>query len=478
MIRASTILAVAIFLFAFLAYSPTSVAQVNGVSGGTFVFLSSANSCPGSGTSCYLDNGTLASSVVSQLRGAGGDFFLLPSASPTQMNTMATAINAQGGHFLTFEEWEWKGAFVNGQFDCDTYTSNRIIPVLLPLKAAFPSAFYGFQFMDEPIESDHQSLGELKACLMRQTAFAGMKVFLNLPPLDAAETALTSPDPSLHTFRAPADYGVDCTTNTVVDRSLAASMVDQYTTYVLSALDQIQPDVLAFDQYPFTPKFDQCSAARDLVMSENMSIISSQSLRRGVTPVAYLQNVMASPLAAPSIDSFEYANFHKLRWYSSWFFVFGGQGLANFVSHDEDDGGAKYGMLTADNQPRNLLGDQQSNYGMTGQVQRALAYYPFRQFVAPFLGVSTGSIVGWMPSTDLLAGEYGDTTASQVMLYVARRPQSSTVTTTLGLNQWWVKIEKLNFDTGLWETVGQSTNAIDVNLDSFPGALYRLSSSP
>ncbi|WP_186034870.1 hypothetical protein, partial [Burkholderia gladioli] len=56
--------------------------------------------------------------------------------------------------------------------------------------------------------------------------------------------------------------------------------------------------------------------------------------------------------------------------------------------------------------------------------------------------------------------------------------QQSTVGTTLGLNQWWAKIEQLDFNTGTWKVVGTSTNAITVSLGDFPGALYRLSSQP
>ncbi|HEV2679173.1 MAG TPA: hypothetical protein VGV14_01610, partial [Rhodanobacter sp.] len=336
--------------------------------------------------------------------------------------------------------------------------------------------------VDEPAMPEHQSLGQLKACLMSQPAFAGMKVFLNLAPVNANDAALNIPGSAQADAMQPTEYGVDCISNALVSRDLATNMVNKYTTYVLSALDNIAPDVLAFDLYPFTAQFDSCSAARDLVMSENMSIISSQAIRRNITPVAYLQNVRASPLAAnPSPTSYEYANFYHLRWFSSWSFVFGGRGFANFVSHDVDDktGSPQFeGLLTADNKPRDLLGDQQSTYGMTKQVENALVFYPFKQFVAPFLGVSTGSIVGWMPSNDLMAGEYGNVSDGQVMLFVARRPTDSTVAATLGLNQWWVKIEQLNFTTGGWEVVGRSTNAINVNLGSFPGALFRLSSQP
>lgn len=56
-----------------------------------------------------------------------------------------------------------------------------------------------------------------------------------------------------------------------------------------------------------------------------------------------------------------------------------------------------------------------------------------------------------------------------------RRDFSQPASTPIGLNKWWVKIERLNFGSGLWERVGTNTNAIQVSLVEFPGALYRLS---
>ncbi|KGE05845.1 hypothetical protein LA03_34505 [Burkholderia gladioli] len=77
-----------------------------------------------------------------------------------------------------------------------------------------------------------------------------------------------------------------------------------------------------------------------------------------------------------------------------------------------------------------------------------------------------------------MAGEYGTPAGGGVMLFIASRPITGTVGTTLGLNQWRAKIEQLDFNTGTWKVVGTSTNAITVSLGDFPGALYRLSSQP
>ncbi|HEV2679692.1 MAG TPA: hypothetical protein VGV14_04265, partial [Rhodanobacter sp.] len=144
------ILGLALSTLALGAYSSTTKAQTTDVSNGSFVFLSSAKSCPYAGApTCYLDDPVGAAAVVTALKQAGGYFFLLPSATSAQMSVMGSAISAQGGKFLTYEEWAWKAASTSGQFNCDQYTNSRIIPDLLPLKAAYPDTFYGFQLVDE-----------------------------------------------------------------------------------------------------------------------------------------------------------------------------------------------------------------------------------------------------------------------------------------------------------------------------------------
>lgn len=460
-------------------YSSLSLAQSTNIAGGSFVFLALPITCSNEANlSCYLNQPSLAASTILELRKAGVKFFLLPSASIAQMNTMGNAIDQAGGKFLSYEQWPWQSSFVDGQFDCAKYTAERIVPVLLPLKAAHPVSFYGFQFVDEPVSSELQSLGKLKSCLMNQSAFAGMKVFLNLPPVNANKAALDGPRAEAD-LMTPSSFGVDCINNAVVNRQLSKAMVDRYTEYVGSAISKVGPNILAFDGYPFFSQFDQCTTARDLVMSENMSIISSQSLRKDITPVAYLQNYYTSA-SSNTANPMEYANFHHLRWYSSWFFVFGGKGFSNFLSHDVriSDSLSFIGLLNSQSNANALLSDQQSTYGMTHQVLAALDGYTYKQFVAPFLGVPTGQVVGWEPSNDLMVGEYAGSSADQAMVFIAERPFGARVDVTIGLNRWWVKIERLDFETGTWQVVGNGTNVIDVTLNAFPGALYRLSMSP
>ncbi|MHB1057899.1 MAG: hypothetical protein ACYC0F_08460 [Rhodanobacter sp.] len=468
-----------------VASVPMALAQSTDVSTGSFVFLSPGKGCENAASSnCIKSNASAATLAVTNLKQAGVAFYLLPSLDQTSPRVLENAISSKGGRFLTYEGWAFQAAIgPNGQFDCSSYTAARIVPFLLPLKNDYPDAFYGFNLEDEPGASEHQNLGRMRACLMSQPAFAGMKTFVNMAPVDANDAELNiynSPDADVI---APSAYGVDCTTNTIFNRSLSTAMVNRYTTYVISVLDNIEPDIVAFDQYAFNVKFDTCTAARDLVMSENMSIVASQAIRRNIAPVAYLQNVRVSPLAPHISDkSDEYANFHHLRWFSGWFYVFGGRGFANFVSHDTDTKqGSTYtpqfeGLLNADNTPRDLLGDEQSTSGMNHQIQVALADYPYQRFVAPFLGVPTGSVIGWMPSGDLMAGEYGPRANGQAMVLIASRPLGTTAgSVTIGLNQWWPKIERLDFNSGQWVTVGTNTHAIIVDMGAFPCVLYRLS---
>jgi hypothetical protein len=203
-------------------------------------------------------------------------------------------------------------------------------------------------------------------------------------------------------------------------------------------------------------------------MSENMSIVSSWARVLGLAPVAYLQNFCSK---SPN-GEFLYADFHRLRWFTSWALAFGIQDFANFQSHDDGD---SLGLLNLENEPR-VSGDQQSVFAFVRLIQDALAPYRWNKFVAPFLGVMSGDIVGWLPSPDVLAGEYlKDGGVNQAMVFFARRPIEGVVQFEAAFEQWWQTVEYLNVGTGQWELISQSTNNIAVGLDLFPGALYRLS---
>lgn len=466
-------------LVAMFAWLPAAWAVPTDVSAGSFVFLRPETACATSAQNCITTNAAAAGAAVDSLIQAGGAFFLLPSLDGTYPTVLESAIASRSRKFLTFEEWAFQAARVSGKFNCDDYTRERIKPFLLPLKAAFPDAFYGFNLADEPGSSVHAELGQLSVCLKQQAEFASMKIFVNLSPANANAAALNDYRSPNADIRSPAEYGVDCSSNTVANRSLANMVIGDYSAYVHSAVNNIGPDILAFDNYPFTPAFDACTAARDLITSESMSGIAGTARAAGIASVAYLQNMRTPPGVSPV--RFDSAGFRLLRWYSAWFFTFGGQGFANFLSHDvaaDVAGIPMQGMLSVDNTPRDLLGEQQSTFGMNRQVQASLQGYPFQDFVAPWLGVNIGAVIGWMPSPDLMAGEYGAPAGGRVMLFIASRPTTGTVGATLGLNQWWAKIEQLDFNTGTWNVVGTSTNAITVSLSDFPGALYRLSSQP
>lgn len=342
-------------------------------------------------------------------------------------------------------------------------------PFLIPLKNEFPATFTGFHFKDEPGLAHLDGLGELKACLSSQPEFQGMKVFLNLFPIHANYAALSGLAPNLAGVRHPSEYGVDCSNDSIADMDRAREMAKGYGTYVRRATEKIRPDYLSFDLYPFTGDLAHCNAARELTVSENLSIVSLMGKLADITPVAYLQNVQ--------LRNDFYANFHHLRWFASWALAFGVQEFANFVSHDgvSDESGLRdIGLLDSRNDETKLALDQLSLFGFLRYLQSELSVFRYNRFVAPFLGVMTGDIVGWLPSPDALAGEYLSGASNQAMVFFGRRTIEGTVQTPVGLNAWYTTIEQLDLSTGQWNLVAQSLNSIQVTLQDFPGALYRL----
>ena len=131
-------------------------------------------------------------------------------------------------------------------------------------------------------------------------------------------------------------------------------------------------------------------------------------------------------------------------------------------------------MLDYENDVTELGVDQLSVFGFLRHIQDRLATLTYDRFVAPFIGVLSGDIVGWLPSPDVLAGEYLTGASNQVMVFFARRPISGRVQTTVAFNAWYQTIEQLNVATGQWDLVAQSRNSILLTLEEFPGALYRL----
>jgi hypothetical protein len=271
----------------------------------------------------------------------------------------------------------------------------------------------------------------------------------------------------------PAQYGVNCSAGGITNPAAAQTVTANHLNYVTAAADTIRPDYLATNVYVFDHQLVQCPAGREFVMTEGMNAVSGIARSRGQKPVAYLQNFRT---AAPPY-AFHPTSFHHHRWYTSWFFVFGGRQFGNFVSHDDNtiSGTMHHGMLTASNDSRDLAVDALNTHAYTRQIQQQLSSRTYRGFVAPFLSVPTGEIVGWLPSDQIVAGEYGRNTDSSAMVFFARRSISQPTSATTGFNKWWVRIERLNFNTGQWETVGTNTNSTQVSLTEFPGALYRLS---
>jgi hypothetical protein len=400
----------------------------------------------------------------------GIKYFIVLADTLDDYRTIGTAINAAGLQFFSDERWSWESAIDDQEhFDSVKYLQNRVQSFLIPLKREFPSTFIGFHFKDEPGLAHLDNLGDLKACLYSRSEFRGMKVFLNLLPIHANYAALSGLAPSLAGARPPSDFGVNCSNDSIVAMEKAREMARGYGTYARRATEKVRPDYLSFDLYPFSGDLTHCNAARELTVSENLSIISANARLAGITPLAYLQNVQFK-------NDF-YANFHHLRWFTSWALAFGIREFANFISHDsliDNDGLCDIGLLDSRNDETKLGVDQLSVFGFLRHIQYELAPFSYNRFVAPFIGVNSGDIVGWLPSSEVLAGEYLSSVANQVMVFFARRPIEGTVQTPVDLNAWYTTIEQLKVSTGQWDLVGQSLNSIQLTLKDCPGALYRL----
>lgn len=459
---------------AFLLGTPAAYATT--VADGTFAMMS-GGSCDDLAPDCYLDNPAMAEKVVDQLAEMGVTRFLVPSATLSQLRTIATPISARGLEFYTYERWTFESATQAGKFNCQKFIQERVDPVLVKLRAEFGKSFVGLHFKDEPPEADISPLADMNRCVKADPRLTGMKVFINLFPLHANAGSYAG---SEHAgAMQPTDYGLDCTAGNIQHPDRTAQMVARYSTFARRISDEVRPDYLSFDIYPFTPSFRKCPAARDLLLSENMSIISNLARSKGQTPIAYLQNVQS---AHPSLaqDPFEYANFHDLRWFAGWSFAFGVTGFSNFITHDvsnvasASNGNDMFGLLDKHNNPRNLASDQQSTFGVTRQVQSALKNVNYLGFVDNSLGVPSAQISGWLSSSSFLVGEYGDDDLSPVYLVVAARAPRQAASGTIGLNKWWRAVEKLDFETGKWRRVGSGTNRVDVEITTIPLELYRL----
>jgi|CXWL01.1.fsa_nt_gi hypothetical protein len=433
---------------------------------GSIVFLMT----PGNSIPDYLVNPTAATKVVQELKLMGIKYFLVFAETLDQYRIIGNAIKAAGLQFFSDERWSFEGLIgpnAIGYFDPAQYRQSRIDPFLLPLKREFPASFIGFHFKDEPGLIHLDNLGKLKDCLSSQPEFEKMKVFVNLFPIHANYAALSGLAHSLYGRRQPSEFGVDCSKDIIQNDKLVREMVEGYGAYVRMVMEKIRPDYLCFDLYPFYDGLENCNRARELTMSANLKVISGNAWSANITPIAYLQNFQVE-------DGF-YANFHHLRWFTSWALAFGIKEFSNFISHDGIlDEKKSTGLLDSRNEKTKLGGDQQSVFGFLRNIQEELALFRYRGFVAPFLNVMTGDLVGWLPSAEILAGEYLSGNANQVMVFFARRPIEGKVQTEVGLNSWYSRIEQLDVGTGQWALVGQNTNGIRLTLEEWPGALYRL----
>ncbi len=464
-------------IWSFALLSLSSLAHAGVVQNGTFAMLS-GGACDDQAQNCYLDNPDIAESVVGRLAAIGVTRFLVPSATLEELRTIASPIKARGLEFYTYERWAFESATKGGQFDCGRYTSERVNPVIVRLKAEFGSSFAGLHFKDEPPEADITPLAQMSKCIKADERLAGLKIFINLFPLHVNSASYAgSPNGGA---MVPIEYGVDCGSSRIVYPERTAQMVARYSAFAQRVSDEIAPDQLSFDLYPFTPSLRNCPTARDLLLSENMSIISNLGKSRNQEPIAYLQNVQ-SAYPALSQDPFEYASFHELRWFAGWSFAFGIRGFSNFITHDVGShsgvpsGSDMLGMFDKNNAPRHLASDQQSAFGVTAQVQEAIKDVEHLGFADNSLGVPSARISGWLSNESFLLGEYGNADLSHAYIVVAARAPRQPASGVIGLKQWWHGIEKLDFESGVWHRVGTSTNRIDVQIGLMPLELYRLS---
>ncbi|WP_349986005.1 hypothetical protein ABRP17_007115 [Stenotrophomonas sp. WHRI 8082] len=446
------------------------------ISEGTFAMMAGGKCDLPNSSDCYLKDPAKAGVVIDNLASAGVTRFLVPSTELSELRMLGGLIRERGLTFYTYERWSFEASLIDNEFSCTAFSENRISKVLEPLRQEFGSTFAGLHFKDEPPETQVEALGKLTDCVRKDRRLAGIKIIVNLLPIhaNAASYAGTQHAGAM----SPIEYGVDCRLGQISDPEKTASMVGKYSAYAQSISDVVRPDYLAFDIYPFVRSLVSCPAAQRLLLAENMSIVTNLGRSRGQVPVAYLQNVRSLG-GASGPDPFQYASFHELRWFAGWFNVFGGSTFANFVSHDlrtnvTDVQPHTQGLLAADNSPTPLLSDQASTYGVTRQLYKALNGVSHIGFVDSELGVNKGKLAGWISSGDFIVGEYANADQSSSRLVVASRNPRQSVRGLIGLNSWWTKVEQLDYETGLWSVVGNSTNAIDVNISVDPVIIYRL----
>ncbi|WP_312316436.1 hypothetical protein [Stenotrophomonas sp.] len=424
---------------------------------------------------CYLQNPVRAARVIDLLADAGVTRFLVPSAELHQLRLLGSIIQHRGLVFYTYERWSFEASLSGGRFDCAAYTSSRINSTLAPLREEFGATFAGLHFKDEPPSAQIAALGQLSECIRGNGRVGGLKVFINLLPLHANAGSYAG---TVHAGAlSPQEYGVDCQRGLISNYELSTSMIATYSEYARRISDEVKPDYLAFDLYPFVGSLESCPVAQHLLLSENMSIVGNLAKSRGQVPIAYLQNIQT--VQQQTGDPFRFAGFRDLRWFAAWFYTFGGRGFANFASHDlrtlpTDAQPHTWGLLSSSDQPTHLLSEQKSGFGVLWQLYRALEGQAHLGFVDNALGVPQGQVAGWLSNSDFLVGEFG-VGSSSASLLISTRSSRSSAAGLVGLNKWWPIVEKLDFETGRWNVVGRSTNAINVSLDSEPLALYRLS---
>jgi hypothetical protein len=439
----------------------------------------------------------------------------------TQLTPLATAIQQAGLQFFVDQGWTFRNAIVNGVFTCSKYISDAVLPNFVPLKTQFPDTFVGVAY-DEPGGADATNMALFSTCWRsvipsQVRALAGMKLFVNLVP-DYAETPRLSIPTGDVTDRASGDcatlYPVPAgaaSPTQLADYPNSYSYLSSYCQYVHAIARVVTPDYLAFDSYP-TQNIAWAASSypgntttdlRDFMLGENYKIVSAaaRTYSSGPTvirPVSYTQDFAEFDQSRSAIRT-PVADFNMMRWHAGLGYAYGFIDYANFLSHSYC--GAPLtspcanwisGLFTSSNdEDLHTFGTTDANInpwtmyasgmpGVLGPVKAQLAGYVFLDTVFPHQGVLSGSApgyaLGWLPSPNLVAGEYRNATTGQNVIIFANRNYGLTIPTQVASFSFWVNtVEKFDFEHGVWVRKNTtSTNTVTFSETSFPFSMFRL----
>ena len=446
---------------------------------------------------------------------------LLNPTALTQLTPLATAIQQAGLQFYVDQRWTFRNAIVYGVFTCSKYITDAVLPNLLPLKTQFPDTFAGVAY-DEPAGADTTNMALFSACWRsvipaQVPALAGMKVFVNLLPTYAEMPRLSIPTGDV-ADRASSDcatlYPVPAGTAGPIqlsDYPNSYNYLSSYCQYAHAIARVITPDYLAFDSYPTQSTAwanssypgNTTTDLRDFMLGENYKIVSAaaRTYSSGSTiihPVSYTQDFAEFNQSTSAIRT-PVADFNMMRWHAALGYAYGFIDYANFLSHSYCDAPLTSPCAnwvsgffnSSNNEDLRTFATADPNLnpwtmyasgmpGVLGPVKTQLAGYVFLDTVFPHQGVLSGSApgyaLGWLPSPNLVAGEYKNTATGQNMIIFANRNYGLTIPAQVASFSFWVRtVEKFDFFHGIWVKQNTtSTNSVTFSETSFPFSMIRL----